>query len=114
MNSEESNYERDETITGEPLMEEPQSEHSMMRPSEETAPVKISVSEVLGLLEKGYTRTNKTRMYNPEIGSIAEYYDLSDAQVTEMFKHPKLSGKRTKKVLSRSFELMDDTNENNS
>ena len=36
----------------------------------------ISVSEIITLMSAGYTRTNTARGYNPEVGSIQEYYDL--------------------------------------
>jgi len=53
----------------------------------------ISVQEVLKLLEDGYTRTrSRDRGY----GSIQEKFDLTTSQLTDLFSHPKLKGKKTK------------------
>lgn len=74
-----------------------------------TTRTQVTVSEVKELLEKGYTRTKTAKGYNPEIGSIEEYYGLPSTQVTAMFKHPALKGAKTKKVVEPMFELVDDT-----
>lgn len=69
----------------------------------------ITISEVITLLENGYSRTNAAKNYNPEIGSIEDYYGLSKEQVRLLFQHPKLQGVRTKKVTLPEFDLVDDT-----
>jgi hypothetical protein len=59
--------------------------------------VEIKISDVLNLLESGKTR--------PE---IAKHYDLNLVQVAELFRHNKLRGKKTKKIASDAFTLIDD------
>lgn len=68
----------------------------------------IKISEVLELLDKGYSRTSSDNNYDPKIGSISEYYNLSTNEIKQMFKHPALKGKKTKKP--STFVLFDDTN----
>jgi hypothetical protein len=60
----------------------------------------ISVSEII---------TNTARNYNPETGSIQEYYDLPKEQVKLLFEHPKLKDVKTTKVVVPMFDLVDDT-----
>jgi hypothetical protein len=69
----------------------------------------ISVSEIITLMGAGYTRTNTARNYNPETGSIQEYYDLPKEQVKLLFEHPKLKDVKTTKVVVPMFDLVDDT-----
>jgi hypothetical protein len=69
----------------------------------------ISVSEIITLMSAGYTRTNTARNYNPETGSIQEYYDLPKEQVKLLFEHPKLKDVKTTKVVVPMFDLVDDT-----
>lgn len=59
--------------------------------------VDIKISEVLDLLDKGKTR--------PE---IAKHFDLNLVQVAALFRHEKLRGKKTKKVASDAFNIVDD------
>jgi hypothetical protein len=73
----------------------------------------IRISEVLDLLAQGYTRTKDTKKYNPEIGSVEEYYNLTPADVKHLFTHPKLVGRKTLTPKVFSFEIEDDTIENN-
>lgn len=70
---------------------------------------RISIKEVLNHLENGVTRTTDSKMYNPELRSIEEIYELSKSDVREMFKHPLLMNKKTKPP--RAFMLVDDTQE---
>lgn len=69
----------------------------------------ISVSEIITLMGAGYTRTNTARGYNPEVGSIQEYYDLPKEQVKLLFEHPKLKDVKTTKIVVPMFDLVDDT-----
>lgn len=69
----------------------------------------ISVSEIITLMSAGYTRTNTARGYNPEVGSIQEYYDLPKEQVKLLFEHPKLKDVKTTKIVVPMFDLVDDT-----
>jgi hypothetical protein len=71
----------------------------------------ITVSEVLRLLNSGYSRTTKDKAYNSSIGCIQEYFNLTDSQVKEVFKFPALKGKRTKTVRVNvpTVNIIDDT-----
>lgn len=60
----------------------------------------ITVSSVLGDLNNGMDRT-----------AIATKYGLSAAEVTEVFKHPKLKGLRARRKITR-ISIVDDTVEN--
>lgn len=72
----------------------------------------IKLSEVIGLLDKGYVRYKKQ---NDELaeedrkGSIQEYYDLKGTDVQKLFQHPELKGKKTKRP--NPFVIEDDINE---
>lgn len=57
---------------------------------------KITISEVLELLNQGKTR--------PE---IAEHFEISASDCTKLFKHPKLKGKRA--IKQPDFLIIDDT-----
>ena len=61
----------------------------------------ITVSSVLGDLNNGMDRN-----------AIATKYGLSAAEVTEVFKHPKLKGLRARRKITR-ISIVDDTVENN-
>jgi len=69
----------------------------------------ISVSEIITLMSAGYTRTSTARGYNPEVGSIQEYYDLPKEQVKLLFEHPALKDVKTTKIVVPMFDLVDDT-----
>ncbi len=56
----------------------------------------IKISEILNLLDKGYTRD-----------MLKEYYSLTNKEIKNLFTHPKLRGLKAKKALS--FEIVDDT-----
>lgn len=58
----------------------------------------ITVSEILSKLESGVTRDQ-----------IKEEYGLSHREMQELFRHPKLKNRKTRKEVS--FELVDDTEE---
>jgi hypothetical protein len=60
----------------------------------------ITVSSVLGDLNNGMDRN-----------AIATKYGLSAAEVTEVFKHPKLKGLRARRKITR-ISIVDDTVEN--
>ena len=58
----------------------------------------IKISEILNLLDKGYTRD-----------MIKEYYSLTNKEIKNLFTHPKLRGLKAKKA--NSFQIVDDTEE---
>ena len=60
----------------------------------------IRISEILNLLKEGVDRNG-----------IAEKYGLTKVEITELFKHEKLKGKRVVKKKEVSFEILDDTDE---
>lgn len=60
----------------------------------------ITVSSVLGDLNNGLDRA-----------AIAKKYNLSAAEVAEVFKHPKLKGLRVRRKITR-ISIIDDTVEN--
>lgn len=60
----------------------------------------ITVSSVLGDLNNGLDRAG-----------IAKKYNLSAAEVAEVFKHPKLKGLRARRKITR-ISIVDDTVEN--
>jgi len=60
----------------------------------------ITVSSVLGDLNNGLDRA-----------AIAKKYNLSAAEVSEVFKHPKLKGLRARRKITR-ISIVDDTVEN--
>ena len=66
----------------------------------------ISIKEVLDHLSNGVTRTVDSAGYVTEVGSIEEKYDLTKAEIKEMFTHPLLKNKKTKPP--KSFTLIDD------
>tara|TARA_R110002051_G_scaffold313387_1_gene389444 strand:+ start:583 stop:930 length:348 start_codon:yes stop_codon:yes gene_type:complete len=61
-------------------------------------PAKITTTMIIEDLENGISRNG-----------IKEKYSLETWEVTQMFQHPKLKGKKTKKVRKLSFEFVDDT-----
>lgn len=61
----------------------------------------ITVSSVLGDLNNGLDRA-----------AIAKKYNLSAAEVAEVFKHPKLKGLRARRKITR-ISIVDDTVGNN-
>lgn len=60
-------------------------------------PVEVKISEVLEMLDNGKTR--------PE---IAKHFDLNLVQVASLFRHEKLRGKKTKKIASDAYNIIDD------
>ena len=79
--------------------------------SEETTrstPVEISLSAVLNDLENGVTRKTGDKGYDESRGSVQEKYGLSKSDVTELFKHPALAGKKVKIPKVVSFIIKDD------
>ena len=103
----ESTIENSAMVDERPIGEDKQTPTNEQTPTQEKTIIKVT--DVLELLEKGYTRTKNHKGYNPEIGSIEEYYGLSSSDVDMMFKHEKLKGKRTKEVPVTNFVLEDDT-----
>ena len=63
-------------------------------------PPKVKVSDVLKMLEEGKDRKD-----------IAAHYGLNANQTKDLFGHPKLKGKKTKKDYSSAYVLEDDTDD---
>ena len=61
-------------------------------------PTRMTTSQILEDLENGISRDG-----------IKEKYSLETWMVTELFKHPKLKGKKAKKKRALPFEFVDDT-----
>jgi len=58
----------------------------------------ITISQVLADLEAGVTRPQ-----------MATKYEITPREVNALFQHPKLKGKKAKKVFIPSFDIVDDT-----
>jgi len=71
--------------------------------------MQLTVNQILEDLENGLTRTSSAKNYNPDRGSIMDKYNLTHFEVNELFKHPKLKGKKTKQPREVRFTLIDDT-----
>jgi len=65
-----------------------------------TTPETITTSMIIEDLENGIDRPG-----------IKEKYGLENWEVTQMFKHPALKGKKARKVKKMSFNFVDDTTE---
>ena len=65
-------------------------------------PTRITTTMILEDLENGISRDG-----------IKEKYGLETWEVTQMFQHPALKGKKAKKVRKLSFEFVDDTQDPN-
>jgi hypothetical protein len=70
--------------------------------TEAVKPQRITTTMILEDLENGTDRNG-----------IKEKYNLEAWEVTQMFKHPALKGKKAKKVRKLSFEFVDDTTDPN-
>jgi len=79
-------------------MIEARTENQVAPPQTQT-PQRITISMILEDLENGTDRNG-----------IREKYNLQAWEVTQMFKHPALKGKKAKKVRKLSFDFVDDTN----
>jgi len=66
--------------------------------TEAAKPQKITTTMIIDDLENGVSRDG-----------IKEKYNLQGWEVTQMFKHPALKGKKAKKVRKLSFDFIDDT-----
>tara|TARA_R100000781_G_C4080448_1_gene127517 strand:- start:2641 stop:3075 length:435 start_codon:yes stop_codon:yes gene_type:complete len=66
--------------------------------TEAVKPQTITTTMILDDLENGVGRDG-----------IKEKYNLEGWEVTQMFKHPALKGKKAKKVRKLSFDFVDDT-----
>ena len=64
----------------------------------QATPTTISTTMIIEDLENGISRDG-----------IKEKYSLETWEVTQMFQHPTLKGKKAKKVRKLSFEFVDDT-----
>ncbi len=65
-----------------------------------TTPETITTSMILEDLENGIDRTG-----------IKSKYSLETWEVKQMFEHPRLKGKKAKKIRKLSFSFVDDVNE---
>lgn len=72
---------------------------------------KISIKAILEDLYNGLTRFPEGDDYVDAVGSIQAKYLLDKYQVIEIFRHPKLKGKKTRKNKEPDFILVDDTEE---
>ena len=63
-------------------------------------PAEITTSQIIEDLENGISRDG-----------IKEKYSLETWMVTQIFQHPELKGKKTKKVRRLPLQLIDDTSE---
>jgi len=61
-------------------------------------PIVLTVTGIINDLNEGIDRDG-----------IATKYNLTKAEVTELFKHPKLVGLRARKKIAVRFTLVDDT-----
>ena len=61
-------------------------------------PITLTVTGIINDLNDGIDRDG-----------IATKYGLTKAEVTELFKHPKLAGLRARKKIAVRFTLVDDT-----
>lgn len=61
-------------------------------------PITLTVTGIINDLNEGIDRDG-----------IATKYGLTKAEVTELFKHPKLTGLRARKKIPVRFTLVDDT-----
>jgi|TARA_R100001510_G_C7649408_1_gene206824 hypothetical protein len=66
--------------------------------TEAVTPQRITTTMIIDDLENGIGRDG-----------IKEKYNLEGWEVTQMFKHPALKGKKAKKVRKLSFDFVDDT-----
>ena len=66
--------------------------------TEAVTPQRITTTMIIEDLENGIGRDG-----------IKEKYNLQGWEVTQMFKHPALKGKKAKKVRKLSFDFVDDT-----
>ena len=79
-------------------MIEARTENQVAPPQTNQTPQRITISMILEDLENGTDRNG-----------IREKYNLQAWEVTQMFKHPALKGKKAKKVRKLSFDFVDDT-----
>ena len=67
---------------------------------ENSNPTQIKVSDVLEMLNQGKERSE-----------IAAHYGLNGSELKQLFQHPQLKGKKTKKVKVPTFVIVDDVTE---
>jgi len=70
--------------------------------------VKVSIRGIIEDLSNGVTRCKGDAGYTEAVGSIQEKYGLTKSQITRMFKHPQLKGRRVHVEVDDPFELIDD------
>jgi hypothetical protein len=71
----------------------------------------IKVSDVLGLMKIGYTRTPGSTNYNSEIGSVQEHYGLTDYEVKHLYKLKALKNAKTSVAEPINFFIVDEDEE---
>lgn len=57
--------------------------------------IEVKPSMILADLANGLTRTAKDKFYDAAIGCIKDKYNLTGAQMKQLFAHPKLKGRKT-------------------
>tara|TARA_R110001606_G_scaffold398966_1_gene579745 strand:- start:242 stop:721 length:480 start_codon:yes stop_codon:yes gene_type:complete len=65
----------------------------------------IKISKVLELMKDGYSRTSDSKSYNPEIGSVQEYFSLSDHEVKHLFSFSRLKNAKTSTAKPINFYI---------
>jgi hypothetical protein len=72
-----------------------QTDEEAYDPYEPQEDVVVNLRDVIEKMKMGYTRTPDTKGYDKTIGSIKEHYRMSNAQINELYKHPKLKYAKT-------------------
>ena len=68
----------------------------------------LSVVGITDMLHNGVTRRKRDKGYDPEIGSIEEKFEMTDAEVTRLFKNPLLANIRWRPKIEDRWDLIDD------
>lgn len=74
-----------------------------------TEPIQLTISGLITDLRNGITRCKGDLGYDETKGSIQEKYNLSKAEVKEIFRNPKLAGIKVKIARDTRYVLTDDT-----
>ncbi len=90
------------------ILESNQEDQNLVTKSPTVEKTKITIKGILEDLANGLTRTNTHAGYYAEIGCIQDKYSLSDFDMTQLFKHKDLKGKKTHKKQVVSFVIVED------
>lgn len=77
----------------------------------ETEKLVIKVSDVKNYLADGTTRLKSDKNYHPDKKSIEEIYNLSPAEVRDLFKEELLKGVRTVAYVPKRWTLVEEQEE---